>query len=260
MLYDRPVRILLEDCIASLDGDFRTDEAVAWFADHYPNVDEKTVRAHLRAFSANDPNRRHYRFGRGRPALLFKTGRSTYSRYDADQHGLYDEQGFPLDEDFLIDRDELGTSDTNESIQDQAAEFALEVYLEEFLLTNWHRIDWGARLELYNGREGHQFVTTVGRLDFLAVDEADDALVVIELKRGRPSDQVVGQAARYMGWIKHTMAAGRRPVRGLIVAHEIDDKLKFAASMVDGLDLMSYEITFGLHPAGLDTGATETEG
>ena len=249
MLYDRPVRLLLEDCLAVLSEDFRSEEAIAWFAEKYPMVDVKTVRAHLRAFSANDPNRRHYSFGRGRPALLFKTGRSTYSRYDAEVHGLYDEQGLSLDDEDTVD-DEGFVPELEETVQERAAEFALEVYLEEFLLTNWHKIGWGAPLELYNGREGHQFVTTVGRLDFLAVDTRDMALVVIELKRGRPSDQVVGQAARYMGWIKHTMAGGR-PVRGLIVAHEIDDKLKFAASMIDGLDLMSYEITFGLKPERL---------
>jgi hypothetical protein len=39
------------------------------------------------------------------------------------------------------------------------------------------------------------------------------------------------------------------------VAHEIDDKLKFAASMIDGLDLMSYEITFGLKLEGLTAGS-----
>jgi hypothetical protein len=47
--------------------------------------------------------------------------------------------------------------------------------------------------------------------------------------------------------------AGERPVRGLNVTHEIDDKLKFAASMIKGLDLMSYEITFALKPEGLAT-------
>jgi hypothetical protein len=198
MLYDRPVRLLLEDCLAALPEDFRSEEAIAWFAEQYPLVDDKTVRAHLRAFSANDPNRRHYSFGRGRPALVFKTGRSTYSRYDAEVHGLYDEQGLPLDEEFTTDDEDL-VPELGETSQERAAEFALEAYLEEFLLTNWHKIEWGAPLELYNGREGHQFVTSVGRLDFLAVDTRDMALVVIELKRGRPSDQVVGQAARYMG-------------------------------------------------------------
>lgn len=244
MLYDKPVRLLLVDCVDELGDEFTSEQAVTWFSTHYPLVDNKTVRAHLRAFSVNDANRRHYSFGRNRQGFLFKSGRSTYERYDAEVHGLFDLSGVELD-------------DTDESTEDlvqevlESAEFALEVYLEDFLLTNWLKIAWGAPLALYEAQVGHQYVTPVGRLDFLAVDTSDDALVVIELKRGRPADQVVGQALRYMGWITHNLADGR-PVRGLIIAADIDERLKYAASMVNGLRLMSYEITFGLTERQLD--------
>ena len=124
-------------------------------------------------------------------------------------------------------------------------EFALELYLEEFLLSNWASISWGAPLRLLTDPSGHQYSTPLGRLDFLAVDTTDNALVVIELKRGHPADQVVGQILRYMGWVTHNQANGR-PVRGLIIASEIDDKLKYAASMIPGLRLMAYQITFSL--------------
>ncbi len=65
-----------------------------------------------------------------------------------------------------------------------------------------HKIDWGRPLELWEsptGESGNQLTTPVGRLDFLCRDGGSGALVVVELKRGRPSDRVVGQAARYMG-------------------------------------------------------------
>jgi hypothetical protein len=46
----------------------------------------------------------------------------------------------------------------------------LEVYLEEFLLSNFDRIDWGRPVQIWesdSGELGHQYVTDVGRLDFL---------------------------------------------------------------------------------------------
>lgn len=44
-------------------------------------------------------------------------------------------------------------------------------------------------------KSGHQLVTQVGRLNFLCSDQLADALIVIELKRERPSDKVVGKVA-----------------------------------------------------------------
>lgn len=143
----------------------------------------------------------------------------------------------------LVPEDEV-VEDSDDGDIPASAEFALERYLEEFLVTNWQRIDWGAPLSLYDA-QGQQFSTPIGRLDFLAVDATDGALVVIELKRGRPADQVVGQALRYMAWVTHNLAAGRA-VRAIIIAAEIDEKLKYAASLVPSLRLMSYEITFSL--------------
>jgi len=77
-----------------------------------------------------------------------------------------------------------------------AAQFALEKYLKEFIVSNWKRIDFGARLQLYkdkDGNTGENFATTVGYPDLLCVDKDTGDLVVIELKKGRESDKVVGQ-------------------------------------------------------------------
>ena len=115
---------------------------------------------------------------------------------------------------------ENGDLEDAEGVVAPPLEFALETYLEEFLLSNWDRIDWGRPLEIWESETsdvGHQLATPVGRLDFLAKDTDTDALVVIELKRGRPSDRVVGQITRYMGWVRADLAqlerAGRRDHR-----------------------------------------------
>jgi restriction system protein len=133
-------------------------------------------------------------------------------------------------------------------------EFYLETYLEEFLLTNWHLIDWGRPLRIWrgpNGESGHQLSTPVGRLDFLCVDDSSGALVAVELKRGRSSDRVVGQITRYMGWVRNEMARPEQPVEGLIVTHESDDRLHYSVSVVPSLGLLLYELTFALRSVGV---------
>jgi restriction system protein len=128
-------------------------------------------------------------------------------------------------------------------------EFALEAFLEEFLVSNWDGIDWGRPLELWESDTGevdHQLTTPVGRLDFLCRDTTTEALVVIELKRGRPSDRVVGQAARYMGWASAQLAEESQRVEGFIVAHEQDLQLAYAVSAVPDLSVLTYRIDFTL--------------
>jgi RecB family endonuclease NucS len=125
----------------------------------------------------------------------------------------------------------------------------VERQLEDFLLDNWERIDWGRPLTIWEGPDGthgHQYLTEVGRIDLLCIDASTDALVVVELKRGHPSDRVVGQTARYMGWVQACLARPGQAVEGLIVSHETDDQLAYAASAVPGLRLMTYELTFEL--------------
>jgi len=40
---------------------------------------------------------------------------------------------------------------------------------------------------------------------------------------GRPSDKVVGQAARYIGYVRTHLTQPGQQVEGLIIAHEADD-------------------------------------
>jgi len=85
------------------------------------------------------------------------------------------------------------------------AEFALEKYLKEFIVSNWKRIDFGAKLELFKDEEensGENYATPIGYPDLLCVDKDTGDFVVIELKKGRESDKVVGQILRYIGWIE----------------------------------------------------------
>jgi restriction system protein len=144
------------------------------------------------------------------------------------------------------DSDALG-----EVSAEYSAGFILEAHLEAFLAGNWKSINWGRLLRICegpDGKSGHQFVTPIGRLDFLCIDQVTDALVVVELKRGRPSDMVIGQIARYMGYVRSHLAMPGQAVEGLIVSHEADDALRYAVAAFPVLAVMTYEVTFELSP------------
>ncbi len=68
----------------------------------------------------------------------------------------------------------------------------------------------------------------VGRSDLICTDESED-LVVVELKRGLSSDQVVGQILSYIGWLRENIATPSQSVKGIIVTGDYDERLRLAA-------------------------------
>ncbi|CUU05230.1 Protein of unknown function DUF91 [Candidatus Kryptobacter tengchongensis] len=132
------------------------------------------------------------------------------------------------------------------SVVTESMEFAMEKYLEEFIEANFNKI-FGANLELYQDEEstGRQYPTPIGNIDLLAVDREKKEFVVIELKKGRSSDVVVGQILRYMGWVKENIAKDYN-VRGIIILKERDEKLEYALKLIPNVSLFLYEVSFSL--------------
>lgn len=135
-----------------------------------------------------------------------------------------------------------------EGVED-ATEFVLEKYLEDFIVTNFDAIFRG-ELVLYRdpeeGVEGQQYATEVGIIDILATEPRTAAFVVIELKKGRESDRVIGQILRYMGWVADNLATQSQPVRGIIVCRDTDPKLIYAVKMARNITMKYYNIDFKL--------------
>ena len=83
-------------------------------------------------------------------------------------------------------------------------------------------------------------------MDILAVSKDNKTLLVVELKKGRSSDAVVGQCQRYMGYVKEELAEKNQDVRGVIIAFEDDKKIQRALSVTQNIEFYTYKINFQL--------------
>lgn len=137
---------------------------------------------------------------------------------------------------------------TDTSVEDVSA-FALEKHLEDFLVENWTQTELGRDYDIYkeDGQPfGKQFPTDTGPLDILAVSKDKKRLLVVELKKGRASDAVVGQTLRYMSYVQEELAEADQTVRGVIIAHEDDQRIRRALSMVPNIEFFRYQVSFKL--------------
>ena len=99
---------------------------------------------------------------------------------------------------------------------------------------------------------GQQYETDTGPIDVLAISKDKKELLVVELKKGRASDAVVGQVQRYMGYIKDEVAEEDQEVKGVIIAFESDLKIKRALSVAKNIDFYTYKVDFTLHKKNKD--------
>jgi restriction system protein len=143
---------------------------------------------------------------------------------------------------------------SDETVED-ASIFALEKHLEDFLVENWEKTELGKKYDIFNEDDelvGQQYETDTGPIDVLAISKDKKELLVVELKKGRASDAVVGQVQRYMGYIKDEVAEDNQEVKGVIIAFENDLKIKRALSVAKNIDFYTYKVDFTLHKKNRD--------
>jgi restriction system protein len=127
--------------------------------------------------------------------------------------------------------------------------FAMEKHLEDFLVDNWPHTELGKQYDIYSedgNPVGQQYPSDTGPIDILALSKDKKTLLVIELKKGRTSDVVVGQTLRYMGFVHEALVEKGQSVRGVIIALEDDKRLRRALAMVPSVSFYRYEVTFKL--------------
>ncbi|MHB8362872.1 MAG: endonuclease NucS domain-containing protein [Patescibacteria group bacterium] len=132
--------------------------------------------------------------------------------------------------------------------------FGMEKHLEDFIIENWDKTVFGEKYTLIENDgdlTSQQYRTAVGPIDILAKLKDDSGYLVIELKKGKTSDAVVGQILRYMSWVKENLAKGKT-VEGVIVVFDTDENLKYSLKTLEDISLYTYQVDFKLNKKNFD--------
>ena len=150
----------------------------------------------------------------------------------------------------LIKGDKSPTITSSDSSVENASEFALEKHLEDFLVKNWRSTSLGKKYDIYELEGeivGQQFPSDTGPIDILAISKDKNTFLVVELKKGRVSDSVVGQIQRYMGYVKEDLAEPYQKVKGVIIGFDDDLRIQRALSVTNDIDFYKYKVDFKLY-------------
>lgn len=140
---------------------------------------------------------------------------------------------------------------TDETVEDPST-FALEKHLEDFLVENWKQTPLSKKYDIVEEEGqlvGQQYPSDTGPIDILAISKDKRELLVVELKKGRISDVVVGQIQRYMGYVKEVIAEDNQTVKGVIIALEDDIRLTRALAVTQNIEFYKYKVSFKLEKA-----------
>lgn len=131
------------------------------------------------------------------------------------------------------------------NIYSDSNKFYIEKQLEDFIIENWENTEFGKKFDLIQEGDkfSQQYPTKIGKIDILAKEKESNKYVIIELKKGKTSDDVIGQIARYLGWVS---AHKSKDVRGIIVTSEPDEKLHYALKQIKNVELWIYKVDFHL--------------
>tara|TARA_B100001057_G_scaffold400033_1_gene411113 strand:- start:785 stop:1702 length:918 start_codon:yes stop_codon:yes gene_type:complete len=149
----------------------------------------------------------------------------------------------------LIKGEKLDLVSNDPTVED-ASEFALEKHLEDFLINNWNSTSLGKKYDIYEEDGeiiGQQYKSDTGYIDILAISKDKKTLLVVELKKGRVSDTVVGQIQRYMGFVKSELAEENQDVKGVIIGHDDDLRIHRALSVANNIEFYKYKVNFNLY-------------
>jgi hypothetical protein len=234
-LNEKPVRLLMQDMIGSMGivsgQTFTREQAVQWFQEHYPNVKQGTVAAHLIRLSTNIPSRLQYSAkADGSDDRFFKINSSQFRLYEPSVDPA------PISSATIVD------DEPQEPKIESTEAFAYEHDLRDYLAKNLHIIDPTLKLYSEEGINGIEFPVGGRFIDILAID-GSGGYVVIELKVSKGYDRVVGQLLRYMGWIKKNQAEKNQSVRGIIIAKQISSDLVLACSDLSSVSLYEYALS-----------------
>lgn len=186
-----------------------------------------TLQAHLYGCVANNP--KAYIHHPSTEKFLYRNADGSLELYSEELHGPNE---------WAPSEGEDEVADVGELVETSVS---LERDIEDHLIHNLESIEKGLK---YVSR---QVSTEVGRIDILAEDK-EGSRVVIEVKVGEAKDSAVGQIARYLGW--YAKSDGKSP-RGMLVAAEFPQGVRYAANAIPNLTLHAYKISFTFERASI---------
>lgn len=250
-IYDKPVRILMKDMADAMGLQpgqrFTRQQAIDWFAEHYPKIKIAAITAHLVRLSINAPSRIHHKPKPNEDDVFFQIDGSHFRLYDSEQDPT------PIRNADGKSNGKTATEEDEDNGLQGSDEFAYEKDLRNYLAKNLTAIEPGLTLYEEEGLYGIEFPVGGRFIDILAVD-SKGAFVIIELKVSRGYDRVVGQLMRYMAWIRKNLAEPDQKVRGIIVARKISEDLLLACSLLADAQLFEYELSLALKQVDTETG------
>ena len=147
------------------------------------------------------------------------------------------------------DEIDVETEESEEELIEKSNSATTEAHLSDFPAkgNNLNHIEPGLRIFIDQGKTGIEYIIDngKGRIDILAIDDSG-RFVVIELKLKNGNRRAIGQLLYDMGWIDANMGGKIKPCRGIIIADEIKDELKFAVSHVPKVKIASYKMNFSI--------------
>lgn len=223
----------VRDFVSAADSPVSADQVRAHINATYPGKwQPSTLTAHMYACSVNRP--RAYLHHPSAERFLYRNDNGMFSIYDPLIHGP--NVWAPVAEEVEV---EGGSGERVEDLIEASISFERDI--EDHLIRNLAAIEPGL---VFKSR---QEVIDVGRVDVLAED-ASGRRVVIELKAVAGKDSAVGQIARYLGW--YQKLDGKRP-RGMLIAPEFAEPIRYAASAIPDLQLVSFKVQFAFTPESL---------
>ncbi|MFN8007520.1 MAG: endonuclease NucS [Terriglobia bacterium] len=244
-----PVWKMVKEAVEALGGKTTNIAVRDWIQKKYPGTNPTTIGCQIIVSTVNHASRIHYpenqkpRQANAQYDFLFRPATGELEWYDPAKHGQWEIA--ELENGKLVVR-EVGKDDEIKEPEEPGKAFAAEAHLRDFLAKNLHVIEEG--LQLYvdeGGTAGVEYRTDMGRIDILAADK-NGGLLIVELKVERGPDEVCGQIMRYVGWVKRHLAKDK-PVRGLIVAQHISERIRYALADVPNISAREYKLNITLH-------------
>jgi hypothetical protein len=254
---------MIEDAVENLGGKAKYSDIKDYIKNTYGNVNENTINCQIIVCTVNHPSRIHYpenkkpRIANSKYDFLFSTDRGKVELYDSEKHGTWEIKINEYGKLIIVQAGLEEFTDIYRTCEISDDEknllFSFESHLRDFIVENIEVIKVNKHsLELFidnNGRDGVEYPTGVGPIDILAADDENN-FIVFELKLSKGSDAAMGQISRYMGWVNQNLS-NKKKAKGVIVAKNVTEKLKYAASIIPDISLFEYELNFNINQVNI---------